>query len=38
MTPSEKIQLGYYLGTALGLFFGMIIMAAYYKDKESDNP
>ncbi len=27
MSPAEKIQLGYYLCAALGIFFGMIIMA-----------
>ena len=27
MTPAEKIQLGYLLAAAIGLIFGMVIMA-----------
>ncbi len=33
MTPAEKIQLGYYACAALGLIFGMIIMAIVKRDQ-----
>ena len=39
MTIFEKIQLGYYLCAALGLFFGIMITAAAFKlwDNLKDN-
>lgn len=33
MTPAEKIQLGYYACAALGLIFGMAIMAIVKIDR-----